>query len=585
LILQNNLTLLSQRNGQLANALYQNHSSAHLNLIQNNGYYNLRIMTERGMIEMYQDGILEQVKRDAAGLDLTQNKCSVLLGFDLGYLAIEIGERMEEGHMLLIIERDVALLKLAFSVIDFSDLIKNSRVMFLAGDNARIDQWVPKMSTRFIGGSINIIQSNISAMLHTKYYDDLKKVINDSANSIQVNANTIVNSGRKMAYNNIRNIPAILESRGVRELQNRFANIPAVIVGAGPSLDKNAHLLKDIQDKAVIIASDSVLGKLFAMDIKPHFVCCIDFLEYNYQKKFEGIDPALTSLIYNQTCFFKAPASFDRSRRYATMIPTKVSQWISRIFTGDIGTIEAGQTVTHMAFNAGNYMGCNPVILVGQDLSFPDKETDHAEGCSTWKVEGNQLIEEKDIYGNSCYTILTFLSMRHIFENKIRDLSKTVINATEGGLNISGARNMPLKDVIEKHVSLKYDIYKIKAAEDKKITVNSRIQGAVAELTYDLALIEDGCGKIYDYLTKSGSKNEILDTINELRSKQDTINLLEDISTEIVLFMTQQDVIDCDKIEVKEEKVKKQHEKALKYYKTIGDNARFFKESFKEIIK
>jgi hypothetical protein len=611
MILQNNLTLLSQRNGQLASLLYQNHSSAHLNLIHDNGYYNLQIMTERGMAQMYQDGILEQVKQDAGRLDLTQNKCSVLLGFDLGYLAKEINEQMEKGHMLLIIERDIAMLKLAFSVIDFSSLIKNIRVMFLAGNDVRIDRWIPKMSTRFVNRSINIIHSNISMALHTEYYTKLKKVINDSANSIQVNANTIMNSGRRMAYNNIKNIPAILESRGVKVLQNRFANIPAIVVGAGPSLDKNVHLLKKIQDKVVIIASDSVLKKLLGIGIKPHFVCCIDFLEDNYKKKFERCSdsdrketliPSDIGLIYNQTCFWKTPIAFDKSRRFAIQISSKISQWISRIFTGDLGTIEAGQTVTHMAFNAGNYMGCNPIILIGQDLSFPDKTTDHASGCSTWKTEGNQLIEEKNIYGDTVYTIVVFLSMKHIFENKIKDCDRTVINATGGGLNIIGTKNMSLKDAIAKYVDAMSNIPFASASNrqrtGKEFDIRAMmpeeflpaappgIQWTIKELAYNLAVVEDDCKKIYAYLNMPAeNKFEPQEAINRLRLKQETINLLEDISTDVTLFMTQQDTIDCDKIEDKETRIKKQRERALKYYKTIGDNAGFFKESFGEVIK
>ena len=188
MIFQNNITQMTKRNPQLAMQLSQNYETAHLNFVQNEGYYNLHVLTSQGMVPLYQDGVLEQIKKDTNNLDLAENKSSVLLGFDLGYLAKEIGEKMQIGHMLLIVERDISMMKLAMSVIDFTSLIDNNRVMFLAGNNIRIDQWIPKMSTRFIGGSINIIQSNISIALFPEFYNAIKAVVNESANNVQVNA-------------------------------------------------------------------------------------------------------------------------------------------------------------------------------------------------------------------------------------------------------------------------------------------------------------------------------------------------------------------------------------------------------------
>jgi len=390
-----------------------------------------------------------------------------------------------------------------------------------------------------------------------------------------------------MTYNNIKSLPVILKSRGVIALENRFANIPAITVGAGPSLDKNIELLKDVGQKVIIIASDSVLRKLFDMGIKPHFVCCIDFLEDNYKNKFEGIDiPSELSLVYNQTCHWKIPLVFDESRRFVVQIGSKISQWISKIFAGPMGSVDAGQTVTHMAFNLANYMGCNPICLIGQDLSFPDKVTDHAEGCSTWKTEGNELIEEKNIYGEQIYTILPFISMKYIFETKIRDTNKMIINATEGGLNIAGTQNMLLKDVILRYFKRNYDIYGIINGLDTQKVFDLRIQRVIQDIIKDFSDIEDDCIKICTFLIEHTiDKNIIQDLINTLRLKQDTINLLEDISTETMLYMMQQDIIDCDKIGDKNERVKKQHEKALKYYKDIGDNALFMYKTFAELLK
>ena len=52
-----------------------------------------------------------------------------------------------------------------------------------------------------------------------------------------------------------------------------------MVVSAGPSLRKNKHLLKDVQDKAVIIAVQTTFQPLLEMGVEPHFVTSLDYHE------------------------------------------------------------------------------------------------------------------------------------------------------------------------------------------------------------------------------------------------------------------------------------------------------------------
>lgn len=55
-----------------------------------------------------------------------------------------------------------------------------------------------------------------------------------------------------------------------------YNNVPVVLVAAGPSLDKNIDILKEYQNKCIIICVDVVLSKLMEHGIKPDFVGNID---------------------------------------------------------------------------------------------------------------------------------------------------------------------------------------------------------------------------------------------------------------------------------------------------------------------
>ena len=55
---------------------------------------------------------------------------------------------------------------------------------------------------------------------------------------------------------------AIQKNPGVVALTQKFKEIPAIIVGAGPSLDKNINLMGRAQGHSMILASDASLQLL-----------------------------------------------------------------------------------------------------------------------------------------------------------------------------------------------------------------------------------------------------------------------------------------------------------------------------------
>jgi len=103
------------------------------------------------------------------------------------------------------------------------------------------------------------------------------------------------------------NIKVIADNPGINSLYGKFTGHPAVIVAAGPSLKKNAHLLKDVQGKALIISCDASLKYLLKEGIKPHLVTSLE-REHEVQQFFEGAgDPniymAACPVLYNHAIF------------------------------------------------------------------------------------------------------------------------------------------------------------------------------------------------------------------------------------------------------------------------------------------
>src|SRR4029077_4950210 len=93
----------------------------------------------------------------------------------------------------------------------------------------------------------------------------------------------------------------------------RFANMPLVIVSAGPSLDRNVRDLKGMEDRCFILAVDTALRPLLAAGIVPHAVIIADPTELN-ASHVAGVIPESTCLIAEQAVHTSALRS--ASRRY-----------------------------------------------------------------------------------------------------------------------------------------------------------------------------------------------------------------------------------------------------------------------------
>ena len=82
----------------------------------------------------------------------------------------------------------------------------------------------------------------------------------------------------------------------INKLIDIFQGKPGVIVSTGPSLEKNIHVLKEHQDKLVIVAVGQALRVLMGYGITPDFICTVDFGEVN-MAHFKGLMDSKVPLV------------------------------------------------------------------------------------------------------------------------------------------------------------------------------------------------------------------------------------------------------------------------------------------------
>lgn len=256
----------------------------------------------------------------------------------------------------------------------------------------------------------------------------------------------------------VKNYPNLRRSYTLKELRGKFEDYPAVVVAAGPSLDKNVHLLKEVQDRCIIFAVDTVLRKLPAMGIKPHFVMAIergrptyDYYYTDLPEKPEGVIPVTCSV-----CLPEISGTWE-GPFIITFKTLPLDTWFAAA-TG-LYVLPSGSSCAHMALQTAFALGCKKIALIGQDLAFSPEGRTHSDDTH-WEKDiedldkvNPEIIEGEGALGGTVKTTPIWFFFKQIFGHMIAELKGVeVFDATEGGILIEGARIVTLDEFLTENV-------------------------------------------------------------------------------------------------------------------------------------
>ncbi len=273
---------------------------------------------------------------------------------------------------------------------------------------------------------------------------------------------------------------AIHRNPGVASLKNKFQNFPAIVVGAGPSLDKNIQLLGQAKDKAVIIASDAALKPLLEHDITPSFVACLDPQE-DIGKFFKGVPTQAMTLVAPSIIHPKVLNLWEGGvvfySKFAPDIPG-LSQIQKQ--APHLGHLTPGGTVLSIAYDLAFQMGTNPILFVGQDLSYPREKTYSRMGENadenletTFQRQQGNMVLETDIHGRRLPTLKAMSVSKQWFDWAFatwkRDCPVEIINCSEAGILRDHCGVMLLGEAIYKYCGKKVNVaWTLKKALNRK---------------------------------------------------------------------------------------------------------------------
>jgi Tfp pilus assembly protein PilF len=551
--------------------------------------------TENGE-EIYIHSSEDPVKRASGAADLVgklgDEGIVVLCGFGLGYFAEEVYNRFEKSHVLIIYEATPELFKVALTTRDVSYLLKSERVHIAVGEVPEEMSLIHQYYSVMHNGKFLLVKHHSSMKLNEEAYTDFMKVVNDERNIAQTQIVTSLRRGREFVDADMDNIPSVIKMHGVTELTDLFKGRPAIVVSAGPSLDKNFHLLKQVKGKAVIIAVDSALAQLLPCDIIPDMVAAVEpspktmhmFKDNPMLKHVPLI--ALTVFYTDVLRLYPGPVFLNSS-------PGNYTSMLFSMYFEDKGYIPvSGGSVANLCFGIAENMGCSPIALIGQDLSF-NREKIHSKGFADMldmHTMDNAFVRQ-NIFGDDTYTRGDLFSYKLAFERKAQIFHGKMVNATEGGLPIEGADSMRLIDFINEYCSdlSKINFYSVLCGLNEK-GVSYNLDG-IRTTANDLKTVFEDIKKnssrvlknisILEKMKEKGEKkspefNRILEKIESIIDKvrHPSLDLLVGYNYKLELYLEKMEVKEIDEINDKWDKLDKQLERGKKYYgeivKTIG---------------
>ncbi|WP_295552389.1 6-hydroxymethylpterin diphosphokinase MptE-like protein [Limnohabitans sp. Rim8] len=254
-------------------------------------------------------------------------------------------------------------------------------------------------------------------------------------------------------------INAPLASGGdyLQQWQGMRKDRPALIVAAGPSLNKQLPLLAQNQDLFTIIAVDKVWPILKAHGIVPDAILALDPKSVPSWPRNE-IDRD-TAFCVDIGCGSKLLWSNDHNH-LLTCANVAVYKILKELGI-EISLLSTGGSVATSAFALAERLGANPIVLIGQDLALTGGK-DHADGylnsynAGVFSARFEAGFDVEGYYGDRLRTERQLLTYKSWFENRIKALpEKLIINSTEGGARIEGSVQLPFSTVCQEIRSAK----------------------------------------------------------------------------------------------------------------------------------
>ncbi|MEW6540703.1 MAG: 6-hydroxymethylpterin diphosphokinase MptE-like protein [Bacillota bacterium] len=363
----------------------------------------------------------------------------LVFGLGLGY-HLEALLQKDPGAHFMVFETEPGWWRRLLELRDVRHLIRHKRVFIQPTLDFSVDSPAFIQITQgTFAGEVKVAEIPAYRDLFEQAHQQWRQGLLDSLRHIRVGLATREHWKDVWLENSIANLFAIFANPGVSDLQNGLTATPAVMAAAGPSLNEHLNVLRGLAGRVPIIAAGTGLIPLAQAGIHPDYVVSIDPGEANYAALKDCLDLPDTTLVFFSSLHPRVAAEFRGPKVSAFADQEYLPQWLGELAGfNHKGVLPDAASVAIPTFKFILDLGCPEIILLGQDLSFPDPEHYYAGRRKTTVTD---YLPRTNIAGETAYTTKQLLSMLRELEMYIAEAGRRnvrVYNASRTGLPIAG---------------------------------------------------------------------------------------------------------------------------------------------------
>lgn len=419
---------------------------------------------------------MKEAEEWVAAQEIEENPFRVFVMFGIGdgnYLK-ELFAQHPDNEVILF-EPSEEIFRKSLECIDYEELMTNHKLYLCVGDGNKgalveyLEHLIPYAKCMLTNV---MVHPNYERLFKLEYLRFLV-TYHDAMSKLVFLRNTYVLYEHEHVYNFFRNVNDYIKQYSFCALRDTFIkkvgfDYPIIIVSAGPSLDKNIHELKRAKNHAFIISTDTAIKPLIKAGITPDLLVTVD--PHKPLSLFEHeIARTVPWLVEND--FNTKLLDIHKGKRFYYQGTIKFLSPIARRYRKSLMGLESGGSVACVACYAAVVLGVKNIILIGQDLAYPNNQlhaTASYDGKEKAELPGGRLyFEVEDVYGGKVMTEMNMNFYRKWFENMTKRFDHlNFVDATEGGAKIHGTEIITLREAIDKYANLEREINFEKIIDD-----------------------------------------------------------------------------------------------------------------------
>jgi len=371
----------------------------------------------------------------------------VHFGFGLGYFAE--ADATEPGGEILAFEPNPALAAAALRGRDLKPLLAGRRLRLTCSATRFQTQLRAKLAD---ATRVRVFISPYHGKAHSEALRDFVEKVKREVNRKTLLGKSNAAIFRKFLQSTAASWPHTTRLPGVDRLAGAFKGAPATLLLPGPSLDKNLSALLPRRDKTLIFTVARAVRVLERWGVAP------DFLVHNeaqdYRHLIEGCgNLAKTTFLLAEQCHPRM-FGFPHGLSFVYQNPGNgLTQWLIQQAPAQRKQLtETAGSVATEAFFLALIMGCNPIVLAGQDLALK-RGRFYARAETNLNLSGadKALRHTPAFFGGKTLTLTNYLHFISWYEEaavnyRDRFANRRLINATEGGARLRGFEPLKLRD-------------------------------------------------------------------------------------------------------------------------------------------